>query len=232
MVEIRTKHGRRLYRFVQARIIGSLLALTSAASPSHAQVTTLLDLENSPYQPYTFYSYTFQAQLSQTFLTFEFRQDPAYWSLDDVSVTNGSTQLLSNGGFEGGGYFAGGQEVPNSWTLIGQPGLYAGGTLYSGCAHSGNYCYFDGAVGGVDGLYQSFATTIGQSYTISFWLEGDGGGPASAVVQIGASLNQGGVLVPVPPTAPTLTDITTAGSPYLAATLGVSTNPVFDGGTL
>ncbi|HEY1725965.1 MAG TPA: hypothetical protein VGF89_11100, partial [Steroidobacteraceae bacterium] len=108
MIDIRIKRGSRLYRFMQARVIGSLLALTTAASPSHAQVTTLLDLENSPTQAYTFYSYSFQAQLSQTFLTFEFRQDPAYWRLDDVSVTNGSSQLITNGGFEGGGYANGG----------------------------------------------------------------------------------------------------------------------------
>jgi fibronectin-binding autotransporter adhesin len=214
-------HSHRFVRY-------GALALCGLASTAGAQVTTLLDLENSPEQAYTLYTYSFQASLAQTFLTFEFRQDPAWWSLDDVSVTNSAnTQLLANGGFENGSY--GNQNTPNDWTLIGQAGLYAGGQVSSGCAHSGNYCYSDGAVGGVDGLYQSFATTVGATYTLSFWLANDGGSIASAVVQIGASLNQGGVLVPVPPSA---TDIITAGSPYLAAGLGTTLNPVFDGGTL
>ena len=204
------------------------LALFGLISKAGAQVTTLLDLEDSPQQAYTLYTYSFQAQLAQTFLTFEFRQDPAYWNLDDVSVTNSAnTQLITNGGFENGAY--GGQATPNNWTLIGQAGLQAGGTVSTGCQraggpHSGTYCYNDGAVGGVDGLYQSFATTIGATYSIAFWLAGDGGGTASAVVQIGASLDQGGVLVP-----PTATDIIATGSPYLAAGLGTSLNPVFDG---
>jgi fibronectin-binding autotransporter adhesin len=213
-----------LHRFVRY----GALALCGLASTAGAQVTTLLDLQNSPEQAYTLYTYSFQASLAQTFLTFEFRQDPAWWSLDDVSVTNSAnTQLIANGGFENGSY--GNQATPNDWTLIGQAGLYAGGQVSSGCAHSGNYCYSDGAVGGVDGLYQSFATTVGATYTLSFWLANDGGSTASAVVQIGASLNQGGVLVPVPPSA---TDIITTGSPYLAAGLGTTLNPVFDGGTL
>src|ERR1700733_13448133 len=91
-------------------------ALCAFASTARAQVTTLLDLENSPGQNYTLYTYSFQAQLAQTFLTFEFRQDPAYWRLDDVSITNSTnSQLLANGGFENGSY--GPQDTPNSWTL-------------------------------------------------------------------------------------------------------------------
>src|SRR6202050_3952341 len=186
-----------LHRFVRY----GALALCGLASTAGAQVTTLLDLENSPAQDYTLYTYSFQAQLAQTFLTFEFRQDPAYWSLDDVSVTNSaSTQLIVNGGFEGGSY--GGQDTPNSWTLIGQAGLEAGGSVSTGCAHSGSYCYSDGAVGGVDGLYQSFSTTIGSTYALSFWLANDGGSIASAIVQVGASQDNGGVLVPTPPSPP------------------------------
>jgi len=222
-----------LYRFLRLRgnelrvAVSTVFAVFALASKAHAQVTTLLDLENSPGQDYTLYTYSFQAQLAQTFLTFEFRQDPAYWRLDDVSVLNSAnTQLIANGGFDGGAY--GGQNTPNSWTLIGQAGLNAGGQVVGGCGLSGSSCYMDGAVGGVDGLYQSFATTIGATYSLSFWLQADGGGPASAVVQIGATLDEGGVLIP-PPTA---TDIITTGSPYLTAGLGTTLNPVFDGGTL
>ena len=218
-------HGNKLRVTVSAVV--AVCALTSKA---YAQVATLLDLENSPEQAYTLYTYSFQARLAQTFLTFEFRQDPAYWRLDDVSVTNSSTtQLIVNGGFEGGSY--GRQRTPNSWTLIGQAGLSAGGSISTGCAHSGSFCYNDGAVGGVDGLYQSFATTIGATYSLSFWLANDGGSIASAIVQVGASLDHGGVLVPPPP-PPAATDMTATGGPFLAAGLGTTLNPVFDGGTL
>src|ERR1700733_9248037 len=117
-------------------------ALCALASTAGAQVTTLLDLENSPAQGYTLYTYSFQAQLAQTFLTFEFRQDPAYWRLDDVSVTSSTnTQLIANGGFENGYY--GPQDTPNDWILIGQAGLSAGGRVSNTCPHSGSYCYND-----------------------------------------------------------------------------------------
>jgi fibronectin-binding autotransporter adhesin len=219
--------------FARRDLITLVLAIAvcvCSASTAKAQVTTLLDLENTPGQGYTLYTFSIQAQLAQTFLTFEFRQDPAYWRLDDVSVTSSvGTELLLNGGFENGSY--GGQDTPNDWTLIGQAGLDAGGRVSGGCAHSGIYCYNDGAVGGVDGLYQAFSTTIGATYSLSFWLANDGGAPTSAVVQVGASLDQGGVLVPPPPTV-TATDIVSVGSPFAAAGLGTTLNPVFDGGTL
>jgi fibronectin-binding autotransporter adhesin len=214
-------------KYLHRSALPAAVALCALTSPAGAQVTTLLDLENPPAQGYTLYTYSYQAQLSQTFLTFEFRQDPRFWELDDVSVTDiSTTQLIVNGGFEGGTF--GGQHTPNSWTLIGQAGLQAGGQAQTGCGRTGGSCYRDGAVGGVDGLYQSFATTIGQTYTISFWLEADGGSTASAIVQIGDSLDHGGVLVP----PPTSTNIIATGSPYLAAGLGTTLNPIFDGGTL
>ena len=216
--------------------LSGTLALLGLASKADAQEQTLLDLENSPAQNYTLYTYSFQAQLSQTFLTIQFRQDPAYWGLDDVSVTNSAnTQLLLNGDFQGGSTAnTAGQLVPDSWTFIGQVGLDAGGTLRSGCGViSTNNCYWDGAVGGVDGLFQSFSTTVGATYTLSFELENqDGGSPTTAIVQVGATEDQGGSLVPVPPTPPAATNIILAGSPYLAAGLGTTLNPVFDGGTL
>lgn len=63
-------------------------------------------------QNYTDYTYSYTATLAQTYITFEFRQDPAYWGLDDVSVTDsGGTNLVGNGGFETGNL--------TDWTLIG-----------------------------------------------------------------------------------------------------------------
>jgi len=134
------------------------VALLGWGQSVQAQETTLLNLQDADPSPYTQYTYNFTAVLSQTFLTFQFRQDPAYWSLSDVSLTATglNTQLLTNTDFSGASTDNGfGQLVPAAWTLIGQAGLEAGGTLNNGCGESGGNCWFDGSVGGVDGLYQS-----------------------------------------------------------------------------
>lgn len=49
---------------------------------------TELHLVDDAAQPYTHYSYTFTATGASTPLEFDFRQDPANWSLDDVSVVS------------------------------------------------------------------------------------------------------------------------------------------------
>lgn len=50
------------------------------------------------------YTYTFTASDINTQVSFLFRQDPAYWAFDDVSVTapSSSTNLIVNSNFEGG----------------------------------------------------------------------------------------------------------------------------------
>src|SRR5665213_3104238 len=221
----------QIHRRAAAPACFTALALTiSWASPLKAQEATLLNLQNATESPYTLYTYTYTAVLSQTFITFQFRQDPSYYNLDNVSITplGSGTALAVNGTFEGSTTDMGGQLVPNGWTFIGQAGLTAGGTVASGCGVSASACWHDGSVGGVDGLFQSFATTIGSQYTISFFLANLGAGTNEAVVQVGASEDQGGVLVPVAPAS----NITSAGSPHLGAGLGTTLNPVFDGGTL
>jgi acyl-coenzyme A thioesterase PaaI-like protein len=131
--------------------------------------TTLLALPSSgtpgatSQQSYTQYTYTYTATMAETWLTFEFRHDPSYWDLDDVSVTNaGGTNLIVNGGFETGSL--------SPWTLGGTSGLQNSGTVETGHAHAGTYSYVDGSVDGTDGIYQGFSTVAGQTYTISFWL--------------------------------------------------------------
>lgn len=153
--------------------------------------TTLLDIPGSGVaddttgQSYSHYTYTYTATLEQTYLTFQFRQDPAYWGLDDISVKNSAgTEQLANGGFETGTF--------SGWTTIGATGNTAAGVVRAGTpgadpthTHSGSYTYYDGVVGGVDGIFQSFKTTVGETYTVSFWLANDGGGPSLAHAEIG-----------------------------------------------
>lgn len=86
---------------------------------------------------------------------------------------------MTNGGFETGSL--------SPWIYCNPAGSSYAGTLektsdnfvaqgktYS--AYEGNYYYLDGAVGEADYLSQMFATTIGQTYNISFWLYNQGSG--------------------------------------------------------
>lgn len=131
---------------------------------------------------YTLYSTTFTADQSTTLVSFAFREAPAYWAFDDISVVaNGtSTNLLSNPSFESSGgavntNFPGGgwgrwiQAIDTS--AIGQ---VASNTSTYGCnvgARTGTIFWCDGSVQGYDALYQSVPTVAHQTYTTSFYLE-------------------------------------------------------------
>jgi len=66
------------------------------------------------------YTYTFTATSSTTAITFLLRNDPSYFYLDKVSVKlqGDTTELLANGGFEGGS--------PAAATIPPPIGLYRG----------------------------------------------------------------------------------------------------------
>jgi len=120
---------------------------------------------------YTEYTANFTAIGSTTDLAFAFREDPAFWSLDDVSVTamNSSTNLVSDGDFS--------NTTLAPWTYDNNYGVItANGRLSSGCgraAGSGGNCFSDGAVQAYDGIDQNISTVAGQQYTLSFWLSDD-----------------------------------------------------------
>jgi hypothetical protein len=58
-----------------------------------------------------------------------------------------------------------------------------GGHMYA--AYSGAYFYLDGSVGNSDYLSQLFATKIGDTYTLSYWLcDPNGGSGVSADVMM------------------------------------------------
>lgn len=111
-------------------------------------------------------SVTFTAGISSTDITLAFREDPAFISLSNVSLINNTTSsgnLLVNGNFTGGAYTSNGNSLtPVGWNFANIWGAAASGVL-SGTT------WVDGSVQAYDAIDQVVATTIGDSYTLSFW---------------------------------------------------------------
>lgn len=107
------------------------------------------------------------------YVMFAFRQDPAYWYFDNVSVkaTGSSTNLITNGTMTTGGslqvqtsnYGTMYINAPTAWGVSYQSGVYpsAAGTWSNGQ-------WVDGAVGSYDGIYQGLNMTAGTTYIIEF----------------------------------------------------------------
>lgn len=130
------------------------------------------------------YSYSFSPSISgSNYIGFAFRQDPAFWTFDNVSLTQqgSSVNILTNGEFSSGGAInittsngPGTIQAPTNWGVWYQNGTYpaAAGTWQDiGGSHGG--VWYDGAVGTFDGIYQGIALTAGVTYTISFEVLGN-----------------------------------------------------------
>jgi len=79
-----------------------------------------------------------------------------------LAMPSAQANLIKNGGFETGDF--------SDWVQSGS--LESTGVSISRCAHSGDYCvYFNSPVSDRPNiLTQTFATQIGQSYTLAYWL--------------------------------------------------------------
>jgi hypothetical protein len=137
----------------------------------------ILDLNGTPV-PHTYQQYTtsFVASTATSFISFAFREDPAFLGLDNVSVTTGGgPNLLVNGGFELGLV---GQNAPVGWTYLNVFGAGAAGVVANDSSpgpQSGSNYYRDGAIQAYDAITQQIPTTIGGTYNISFFLSDNGG---------------------------------------------------------
>ena len=135
------------------------------------------------------YTVTFTATTSgNNYLLFAFREDPAYWTFGNVSLTatGSTTNLLTDPNFTQGGAVStsSGLQAPADWGIVYQTGTtpVAAGLWYGpGQAPNSSYStsglgvnegvsgsWYDGAVGSFDGIYQGIDLTSGDSYTISF----------------------------------------------------------------
>ncbi len=87
-----------------------------------------------------------------------------------------SAGLIVNGGFETGDF--------SGWTLVGDPtaNFVAGGYVHTGI----NAAYL-GQNGSLATLSQTFATTLGASYTLSFWFSGSGDNPSEFIATVGSN---------------------------------------------
>src|ERR1700719_2150742 len=106
----------------------------------------ILDLSGTPIPGggnanYQHYTVNFNAGITNTAITFAFRDDPAQISFANASVvdlTTESENLLTNGNFSGGVYTNNGNSsTPDGWTYANIYGAQAGG----GVIGSSAYCY-------------------------------------------------------------------------------------------
>jgi hypothetical protein len=140
--------------------------------------TQLLYLSLTSNLGWTEYSFNYTApNIASATLTFALRDDPAYWYLDDVSVTDSSNnQLLTNGDFELGSL--------SGWAYCNPSNAPAAGVVSSSIPHTGSYSYQDGSVGAYDYLSQTFAVIPYNTYSVQFWLYATSSSATYALVTI------------------------------------------------
>jgi hypothetical protein len=148
------------------------LAQVNEPPPSGA----ILDLNGQPvnHGAATPESVSFTAGVTNTDITFAFREDPAFISFSDVSLTNTTTgssvNLIQNGNFALGS----GQNATD-WTYVNVYGAEAGGEVSGSCGGGLSTCWFDGAVQAYDAIDQFVATIVGDNYLLSYVYSDDSG---------------------------------------------------------
>lgn len=177
----------RSFRGALVSAFAALATLTTtgvqAQNPPPGALFDLSVVHPTPLPDYTLFSFSFIAGTANTVVSFAFREVPAFFAFDDVSVSlqGGGANLLANPGFEDAVV---GQNTPTAWGRFIQPiavsaiGQVASSVDPYGCsvaAHTGTNFWCDGAVEGYDGLFQTVSTAIGSTYNVSFWLQDNSG---------------------------------------------------------
>jgi fibronectin-binding autotransporter adhesin len=185
-------------------------------------------LNNTP-NTWQTYSFTFTPTSSgSNYVMLSFRQDPAYWSVDNITVkaAGSNVNLLTNGDLSNGGTITAqtnngpmSVNTPTNWGVAYQAGIYPGaaGTWTNGL-------WFDGAVGSFDAIYQAVSLTAGTTYTISFSVSGNHTSDTSlsGSVQLGVYAGPCGNLTLAPDqcTLPSTSGYTTLATPQEGASAG------------
>ncbi len=122
------------------------------------------------------YTTSFTATLTDTAITFAFRDDQGFIDFSDpslVDTTTPTSNLFGNPTFTAATYTSNGNnDTPIDWTYANPDGTGLG-NIYGPCGPiSGGNCWSDGTFGGYDSLSQTVTTTIGDSYSLSFYVGG------------------------------------------------------------
>ncbi len=112
-------------------------------------------------------SVSFSAAVADTDITFAFREDPAFISFSDVSLTDTTTGSLVNLILNPDFALGSGQNATD-WTYVNVYGAEAGGEVDTSCGAGLGTCWYDGAVQAYDAIDQFVATNIGDTYLLSF----------------------------------------------------------------
>lgn len=140
--------------------------------------TQLLYLSLTATLPWTQYSFSYTApNINSATLVFAFRNDPSFWYLDDVSVTNSTgSELLLNGGFEQGSY--------SKWTYCNPTQATYAGDVNTNKPHNGSYSYEDRSISAFDYLSQAFTVVPNNTYSVKFWLRATSSNSAYAYITV------------------------------------------------
>lgn len=176
---------------LSAPLVAVSLLIPSQASAQAAPTGAIFDLavtHPGVLNTYTQFSSSFTADNSLEYVTFAFREVPAYFSFDNACVTAsscGTSNLLSDPGFEQSTSAVGTNFPGDGWGRAIQPidttaiGIVASNSTNSGCganANSGSIFWCDGSVQGYDFLYQQLSgLAVGTSYTVSWLLDDNSG---------------------------------------------------------
>jgi len=179
---------------LRAVITTALVAIAMAVVPSQAlaqnpppgAIFDLSTVHPTPLTSYTDFSTSFVADNTTEYVSFAFREIPAYFSLDNTSVTAASApsiNLLADPGFESDTPANVDTNFPVDWFRWIQPvdtsaiGVVAGPGDFYGCPAgpaTGSYFWCDGSVEGYDAIYQQLSgLTVGATYNISWILSDD-----------------------------------------------------------